>query len=107
LAGMAAATQRTRIGLIVTAMIYRHPALLAKAAVTVDHLSGGRLEFGIGAGWEKAEHDMFGIGDLDHLVGRFSERIQVIKLLWTQERSNFNGRFYLVSRASFTAACFD
>ena len=51
LAGMAVATTRTRIGCSVTGNTYRHPAVLAKAAVTVDHLSGGRLEFGIGAGW--------------------------------------------------------
>lgn len=94
LAGMAEATKRTRIGLIVTSMVFRHPALLAKAAVTVDHLSGGRLEFGIGAGWASAEHAMFGIGELDHLVGRFSEGLQVIELLWTRERSTFEGRYF-------------
>jgi alkanesulfonate monooxygenase SsuD/methylene tetrahydromethanopterin reductase-like flavin-dependent oxidoreductase (luciferase family) len=94
LGAMAEATNRVRIGLIVTSMTLRHPALLAKAAVTVDHLSGGRLEFGIGAGWSAAEHEMFGIGELDHLVGRFSEGLRVIDLLWTRDRSNFEGRYF-------------
>jgi alkanesulfonate monooxygenase SsuD/methylene tetrahydromethanopterin reductase-like flavin-dependent oxidoreductase (luciferase family) len=94
LAGMAEATRRVRIGLIVTAMVLRHPALLAKSAVTVDHLSGGRLEFGIGAGWASAEHEMFGIGELDHLVGRFSEGLRVIEMLWTGEPSTFEGRYF-------------
>ena len=61
LAGMAARTTRTRIGCSVTGNTYRHPAVLAKAAVTVDHLSGGRLEFGIGAGWAENEHTMLGL----------------------------------------------
>jgi alkanesulfonate monooxygenase SsuD/methylene tetrahydromethanopterin reductase-like flavin-dependent oxidoreductase (luciferase family) len=60
LAGMAARTTRTRVGCSVTGNTYRHPAVLAKAAVTVDHLSGGRLEFGIGAGWAENEHTMLG-----------------------------------------------
>jgi alkanesulfonate monooxygenase SsuD/methylene tetrahydromethanopterin reductase-like flavin-dependent oxidoreductase (luciferase family) len=63
LAAMAATTSRTRIGCAVTGNTYRHPAVLAKAAVTVDHLSGGRLEFGIGAGWAENEHTMLGLAD--------------------------------------------
>ena len=93
LAAMAEATKRTRIGLLVTGMTNRHPALLAKSAVTVDHISGGRLEFGIGAGWAAVEHEMYGI-DVSHAVGRLSDGLDVIKLLWTQERSTFNGRYY-------------
>jgi probable F420-dependent oxidoreductase len=94
LAAMAERTKRTRIGLLVTGVTYRHPAVLAKQAVTVDHLSGGRLEFGIGAAWATAEHDMYGIEGLDHRVGRLSEGVQVLKMLWTNERSDFDGRYY-------------
>jgi alkanesulfonate monooxygenase SsuD/methylene tetrahydromethanopterin reductase-like flavin-dependent oxidoreductase (luciferase family) len=91
---MAEATKRVRIGCMVTGNTYRHPALLAKSAVTVDHLSGGRLEFGIGAAWAEIEHEMYGIEGLDHRVGRLSESIQIIKSLWTEERTNFDGRYY-------------
>jgi len=72
-AAMAEATKRVRIGCLVTGNTYRHPVLLAKEAVTVDHLSGGRLEFGIGAAWAEIEHTMYGIEGLDHRVGRLSE----------------------------------
>jgi F420-dependent oxidoreductase-like protein len=93
-AAMAEATRRVRIGCLVTGNTYRNPALLAKSAVTVDHLSGGRLEFGIGAAWAEIEHEMFGFEGLDHRVGRLSESLQIIKSLWTEERTNFDGRYY-------------
>src|SRR5713226_9744708 len=76
-----------RIGCMVTGNIYRHPALLAKMAVTVDHLSGGRLDFGIGAGWAEAEAKMFGLEGLDHRVGRLRESIEAVISLWTNDRT--------------------
>jgi F420-dependent oxidoreductase-like protein len=94
LAAMAQATHRVRIGCMVTGNTYRHPALLAKIAVTVDHLSGGRLEFGIGAAWAEIEHQMYGIEGLDHRVGRLRESLQAITSLWTQDRTTFDGRYY-------------
>jgi F420-dependent oxidoreductase-like protein len=94
LAAMAEATTRVRIGCLVTGNTYRHPAVLAKTAVTVDHLSGGRLEFGIGAAHAEAEHTMYGIAGLDHRIGRLSESLQVMKLLWTRKRSDFEGNYY-------------
>jgi F420-dependent oxidoreductase-like protein len=93
-AAMAEATQRVRIGCMVTGNTYRNPALLAKEAVTVDHLSGGRLEFGIGAAWAEIEHEMYGFPGLDHRVGLLSESLRIIKSLWTEERTNFDGRYY-------------
>ena len=93
-AAMAEATRRVRIGCLVTGNTYRNPALLAKQAVTVDHLSGGRLEFGIGAAWAEIEHQMYGFDGLDHRVGRLSESLRIIKSLWTEERTNFEGRYY-------------
>jgi F420-dependent oxidoreductase-like protein len=101
LAGMAVATSRTRIGCMVTGNTYRHPAVLAKAAVTVDHLSGGRLEFGLGAGWAENEHTMLGLpfGTRGDRADRLEEACQVIRSLWTQERTSFEGRHYQLSRA--------
>jgi F420-dependent oxidoreductase-like protein len=93
-AAMAEATKRARFGCLVTGNTYRHPVVLAKLAVTVDHLSGGRLEFGIGAAWAEVEHQMYGIEGLDHRVGRLSESLQIIKSLWTEERTDFEGRYY-------------
>jgi probable F420-dependent oxidoreductase len=99
LAAMATATTHVRIGLLVTGITYRNPALLAKIATTVDHLSGGRLEFGIGAAWAVNEHEMYGISGLDHRVGLLSEGLQVIRSLWTEERTDFDGRYYKMSNA--------
>jgi alkanesulfonate monooxygenase SsuD/methylene tetrahydromethanopterin reductase-like flavin-dependent oxidoreductase (luciferase family) len=99
LAAMAASTTHVRLGLMVTGITYRNPALLAKIATTVDHLSGGRLEFGIGAAWAANEHEMYGISGLEHRVGLFSEGLQVIRSLWTVERTNFDGRYYTMRNA--------
>jgi probable F420-dependent oxidoreductase len=99
LAAMAMATSHVRIGLLVTGITYRNPALLAKIATTVDHLSSGRLEFGIGAAWATNEHEMYGISGLDHRVGLLSEGLQVIRSLWTQERTDFDGRYYKMRNA--------
>ena len=99
LAAMATATARVRLGLMVTGITYRNPALLAKVATTVDHLSGGRLEFGIGAAWAANEHEMYGISGLEHRVGLLSEGLQVMKMLWTRERTDFDGRYYTMRNA--------
>ena len=101
LAAMAAATTRTRIGCAVTGNTYRHPAVLAKAAVTVDHLSGGRLDFGIGAGWAENEHTMLGLpfGTARERADRLEEACQVIRLLWTQDRASFAGQYYRLTGA--------
>jgi F420-dependent oxidoreductase-like protein len=98
-AAMAEATKRVRIGCLVTGNTYRNPALLAKEAVTVDHLSGGRLEFGIGAAWAQIEHEMYGFEGLDHRVGRLSESLRIIRSLWTEPRTNFDGRYYRMKDA--------
>lgn len=94
LAAMAERTHRIRIGCHVTGVGYRAPASLAKIAATVDHLSSGRLEFGIGAGHSAEEYSMFGVPLLDHRVGRLDEGLQVIKALWTSERATFAGKYY-------------
>jgi F420-dependent oxidoreductase-like protein len=101
LAGMAVATSRTRIGCMVTGNTYRHPAVLAKAAVTVDHLSGGRLEFGLGAGWAENEHTMLGLpfGRPADRADWLEESCQVLRSLWTQPRTSFDGKHYQLTDA--------
>ena len=94
LGALARETKTVRLGALVTGNTYRNPALLAKSAVTVDHLSGGRLEFGIGAAWAQIEHQMYGLPGLDHRVGMLSESLRIIRSLWTEERTNFEGRYY-------------
>src|SRR3954465_15451118 len=97
LGAMAEATTRVRIGCMVTGNTYRHPGVLAKMAVTVDHLSGGRLEFGIGAGWAEIEHTTLARA-LGASPGRriawLDEACRVMKLLWTEERASFRGEHY-------------
>jgi len=93
-AAIAQATRRVHIGCMVTGNTNRNPALLAKLAVTVDHLSSGRLEFGVGAAWAQIEHQMYGIEGLDHRVGRLRESLEAITSLWTKDRSTLDGLYY-------------
>ena len=96
LAALALATSRVRMGILVTGNTYRHPAVLAKMATTVDHISGGRLEFGLGAAWHTYEHGAFAIPfyTTKERLERLDEAVQGIKLLWTQPRPKFQGRYY-------------
>jgi F420-dependent oxidoreductase-like protein len=101
LAGMAALTSRVRIGCSVTGNTYRHPAELAKMAVTVDHLSGGRLEFGIGAAWAENEHTMLGLpfGTAGDRADRLEEALKIITSLWTESRTTHEGKHYQLKDA--------
>jgi F420-dependent oxidoreductase-like protein len=96
LAAMAEATTRVRLGNMVTGNTYRHPTVLAKIATTVDHLSGGRLEFGLGGAWAEVEHTMLGIEfpGVGERLRRLDEACHVIKKLWTEEKADFDGRYY-------------
>jgi alkanesulfonate monooxygenase SsuD/methylene tetrahydromethanopterin reductase-like flavin-dependent oxidoreductase (luciferase family) len=96
LAAMAQATSRIRIGTLVTGNLYRHPGVLAKMAATVDHISGGRLEMGIGAGGDAEADRMLGIPPESARVRieRLDEACQVLRLLWTSPVAQFAGRYY-------------
>jgi F420-dependent oxidoreductase-like protein len=102
LTAIAMATKRARIGTMVTGNTYRHPAVLAKMATTVDIISGGRLIFGIGAGWFELEHQQYGIPfpAMGARLRRLDEALGVIKLLWSEERSNFSGEHFSLHDAS-------
>lgn len=101
LAAMAEATAHVRIGCMVTGNTYRHPGVLAKMAVTVDHLSGGRLDFGLGAAWAENEHTMLGLefGTVGDRMDRLDEACRIIRSLWTEPRTTFEGRHYRLADA--------
>lgn len=96
LAGLAATVPRLRIGSMVSCNTYRHPAVLAKIAATVDNISGGRLVLGLGAGWQENEHHAYGL-DYPTLGGRsrrMEEACQVLTALFSNRRSDYHGRYY-------------
>jgi F420-dependent oxidoreductase-like protein len=94
-------TQRLRGGVLVSGMVYRHPGVLANMASTLDHTSGGRLELGIGAGWNEEECEAFGIelGSLRERFDRFEEGLAVVESLLTNDRTTFDGRYYVLRDA--------
>jgi len=101
LAALAQATRRLRLGTLVTGIHYRHPAVLANMAATLDIVSGGRLELGIGAGWNEEESGAYGIelGSPAQRSDRFEEACEVIVSLLTQETTDFTGRYYRLTSA--------
>ena len=101
LAAMAQATRRIRLGCQVAGMIYRHPAVLANMAATIDIISHGRLEVGLGAGWNQQECDAYGI-ELPPLRARFDqfdEGVQMIIGLLSQDTTTFEGKYFRLSEA--------
>ncbi len=93
LAALAASTRTAELGTLVLGMGYRNPAMLAKMAVTVDEISGGRLILGVGAGYQKFEYDAFGY-PFDYKYSRFEEAIQIVHGLLKNGQVDFQGRFY-------------
>jgi F420-dependent oxidoreductase-like protein len=101
LAALAAATRRVRLGSLVFGVTYRHPAVLAKWAATVDHVSGGRLLLGVGAGWQENEHAQYGIalGPPGERVERLEEAVRILRGLLTTPRTTLAGAHYTVTDA--------
>ncbi|GAC1423568.1 MAG: LLM class flavin-dependent oxidoreductase [Actinomycetota bacterium] len=96
LAAMAVRVRRARVGCMVSAITFRHPLVLAKMAVTVDHISGGRLEMGIGAGWHDAEHTGLGISfpSPGTRVAMLDEALTMMKQWWSGQRPTYEGQFW-------------
>jgi F420-dependent oxidoreductase-like protein len=100
-AALARDTRRVRIGQMVTCNSYRHPALLAKMASTVDALSQGRLDVGIGAGWYEEEYLAYGypFSSTHERLERLREAVEIILAMWTQQEATFEGTYYQVRGA--------
>lgn len=101
LAALAAATSTLRLGTLVTCNSYRHPSLLAKMAAGIDVISGGRVDFGIGAGWKEEEYRAYGYDfpSIGTRQGQMSEAIDLTRLLWTEPYADFSGEHYQLERA--------
>ena len=106
LAALASQTRRIRLGPLVTTITYRNPAILAKQALTLDHISNGRLELGIGAGGNPADASMTGVPawDTRERVGRFREFVELVDTMLRQETTTYAGRYYQVQEATIIAA---
>lgn len=102
LAALCGVTKRVRLGLLVTGNTYRHPAVLASQAITVDHASAGRLDLGIGAGWYEPEHTELGIPfpPLGERIDRFEEALEVVTSLMDSDDASFDGEHYQLTGAT-------
>jgi len=101
LAGLAARTTTLRLGTLVSPATFRLPGLLANAASTVDQISGGRIELGLGAGWMEREHRAYGFPfpETSERLARFAEQLEIIHGLWTEDRVDFRGTYYRLEDA--------
>jgi len=101
IAGLAARTTTLRFGTLVSPATFRQPALLANAAATADHISGGRIELGLGGGWMEREHRAFGFPfpETATRVEMLAEQIEIVHRLWTEPRVDFRGRHYALDDA--------
>ena len=96
IAALGAITSRIRLGTLVSPITFRHPSLLAKAVTTADHISGGRVELGIGAGWNVREHKAYGFRfpELCERLDRLEEQLELVVRQWTEDRVSHEGRHY-------------
>ena len=102
IAGLAAVTRSIRLATLVTSVHYRNPALLAKIAAGVDHMSNGRLTFGFGAGWFESEYQQYGYDfppEPATRIRQMVEALRLIKAMWTQERTTFHGQWFKAENA--------
>jgi F420-dependent oxidoreductase-like protein len=102
LAALAAITTKLRLGSLVSPVTFRHPSVLAKAAATADHVSGGRVELGIGGGWMAREHEAYGFPFPETRVRMemLAEQIEIVHRQWTEDSFDFEGRHYKLERST-------
>ncbi len=102
LTAIGANVPRLRIGTLVSGNTYRHPAVLAKMVATLDHITAGRVVLGLGSGWQENEHDQYGLPfyTTRERLERLDEACQIIKSLYTNPKTDFDGKFYKLSDAS-------
>jgi len=95
---LSAVTRTLRLGTLVSPATFRHPSELAKVVTTADHVSGGRVELGMGTGWLEAEHETYGFPfpPLSERMDRLEEQLQIVALQWGEERFSFGGRYYRI-----------
>jgi len=98
LAALARDTEKLRLGTLVSSQSYRNPALAAKIAATLDHISGGRLYYGVGAGWKEVEYDAYGIPfpRPSTRIRQLDEALTIAERMWTQPKASYQGRHYTI-----------
>lgn len=96
LAGLAAVTDEVRLGTLVSPVTFRHPSQLAKVVATVDHISGGRVELGMGAGWNEREHEAYGFDfpEVGERFDRLEEQVEIVARSWAEDGLDFAGEHY-------------
>jgi F420-dependent oxidoreductase-like protein len=96
IAGLAAITERIRLGTMVSPATFRRPSILARMVATVDHISGGRVELGLGAGWNQTEHEAYGFPfpELAERIDILEEQLEIVHRQWTENEFSFEGRHY-------------
>lgn len=101
LSALSKETEKLRLGVTCLCVSYRSPAVLAKMSSTLDVISGGRFELGIGAGWAKTEHESYGIpfGKPYERIRRLEEAVTIIKKMWTEDNPSFQGKYYSINGA--------
>ena len=101
LAGLAVETTTLRLGTLVTCVSFRTPQMLARIAAAVDSMSGGRVDFGIGAGWKQLEYEAYGIPfpSARERVDRFEEALEIVTRMWIEARPSFQGSYYQIENA--------
>jgi F420-dependent oxidoreductase-like protein len=98
---LGAATRTLRLGTLVSPVTFRHPSVLARMAVTADHVSNGRVEVGMGSGWYEWEHEAYGFPfeDGPTRYARLEEQVEIVRRVWTEDEVHFSGRFYRLQGA--------